>query len=377
MKTSIPTLVFDFGSDTIKAGLATSEKPDFIIPSCFPKGNETFNNLNNNAPIEGELDYAIVNGEVCNKKRVQIIFGLVLQHYFPEEDPEELRVIFNETPFASKDNIKFLAETAFNDLGATEVSIKPQAVFSLAFSSLKTCVCLDVGHDIAQCIAQSNLFVISPAIQRSILAGHALDYFASRVLLEKDDIKTYDDLKEVRQLKESLSVPLNLQEEVAKVTDDDDDKLYQLTLGEILFKPALMEEAADDPDKPQEDPRVAHYMEAPTPAELIKNCIEATDLSLRGELWNNIIVCGGTAKMTGFRERLDKELNAIKPPNCGTIQCKYIDDDLTLLTWKGAAASAQFDSKENWLSIDDYEENNEVLFEKFRQFGTSFEPPKK
>ena len=377
MQKSIPTLVFDFGSDTIKAGIATTEEPDFIIPNCFPKGQENFN-FKNPIPDDCELDYAFVNGEVANQKRVQFIFAYILQHYFPEEDPEELRVIFNETPFASKNNIKFLAETAFEDLGATEVSIKPQAVYSIAFSSLKTCICLDVGHDIAQCISQSNFYVISPAIQRSILAGHALDIFASRVLLnEENDIKTYADQKRVRQLKESLSIPLNLQDEVAKIAEDDDEALYKLTLGEVLFKPILIEEAAENPDNPQEDPLISHYMEAPTPAQLVKDCIEASDLTIRGDLWNNIIVCGGTAKMKGFRERLDKELNAIKPPNCATVQCKYLEGDLSLLTWKGAAASAKFDSKENWLSCDDYNENNETLFEKFRQFGTSFEPPKK
>ena len=373
---SIPTLVIDFGSDTIKVGMSTSEEPDLIIPNCFPKDNVKFK-VTDPIPPDAELDYAIVNGEVANKERINFIFAHIYQHYFPEEkdEPDELRVIFNETPFACKDNIKFLAETVFDLVGATEISIKPQAVYSLALFSINTSICLDIGHDIMQCVPQSQGYVIPHAIQRSFLAGHALDYFTSRAILEEDDVKTYADLKKVREVKESISVPMNLSEAINQVPEEDDDALLRLTCGEILFKPKLIEEAAENPDEPQSDPLISKFMESPTPAEMIKKSIELCDLPYRGELWNNIIITGGATKMKGFRERLEKELAAIKPANV-QFHCRYPEDDPTLVTWKGAALSAKFDSKENWLSDDDFKENPNCIFEKFRTFGTSFAPPK-
>lgn len=372
---SVPTLVIDFGSDTIKAGMSTSEQPDFIIPSCFPKGKENFE-ITGKIPDDSELDYAIINGEVANKERIKFIYAHLYNHYFPneEDDPEELRVIFNETPFASKENIMFLAETAFDLLGATEISIKPQGIYAQVPFTLNTAVCIDIGHDIMQCVPMSEGYAIPHAIQRSFLGGRAINLFISRCVFDKDEITTYSDIKEIEEFKKTAHVSSNFKDEASKIDEEDDEALFRITCGEVLFQPKLMEDAALDPEDSQSDKAVSTYMESLTPAEMVASTIEKCDLPLRGDMWSNIIVTGGTTNMCGFRERFEKELEAVKPPNVN-LHCRYPEDAI-MATWVGEAVSAKFDAPVNWLKQEDYEENHEVIFEKFRLFGTSFEPPK-
>jgi actin len=313
---------------------------------------------------------------VANKERIKFIFAHLYNHYFPNEDddPDELRVIFNETPFSSKENIKFLAETAFDLLGATELSIKPQGIFAQTPFTLKTAICIDIGHDIMQCVPMSDGYAIPQAIKRSFLGGKALDLFISRCVFDKDEIVTFGDVKELEEFKTSARVPANFNDEATKISEDDDEGLFRITCGEIFFQPKLMEDAALDPDNPSEDKVVGTYMESPTPAQMVASSIELCDLTLRGEMWSNIIVTGGSTKMSGFRERFEKELEAIKPPNV-ILHCRYPEDPV-LATWAGEAVSAKFDAPVNWLNEDDYEENHDVIFEKFRLFGTSFAPTK-
>ena len=72
----IPTIVLDIGSHTIKAGLASNGKPDFLIPSVFPLDQHNFP-ISQEIPGNAELDDLATQGEVINNDRM--VFLLV--HY--------------------------------------------------------------------------------------------------------------------------------------------------------------------------------------------------------------------------------------------------------------------------------------------------------
>ncbi|EAY19095.1 Actin family protein [Trichomonas vaginalis G3] len=368
------TLVFDFGSDTIKAGLSTSEKPDFIIPSDFPEDNINFP-INMPLPADKKLKKAIANGEIACKERIAFIIGSVFDKLLGENEPDELRVVLTETPFSSLEHIKYLSDFCFDLLEAQAISIKPQAYFTAISYAINTCICLDIGHDVMQCIPLVDDYVIPQAIKRSYLAGHSLDLFTARLTLDMDQISTGEDLKKVREMKETnAEVPLpNLRSKMASI-EDNEDLMFNLTCGETLFRPALNEQSASDPDNPTADPEISQFIESLSAAEIIAKSIEASDLPARGELWKNIILTGGTSKLKGLKERLLNELTELNPLNAKPRM--YFPEDPITSCWKGEALSAKFDAEENWLFAEQYKADPKAVFEKFRLFGTSFAPPK-
>jgi len=82
--------------------------------------------------------------------------------------------------------------------------------------------------------------------------------------------------------------------------------------------------------------------------------ISTCDKNLQGELYQNIILVGGTTMIPGFKERLERELKALKP----NAPIKIIAiEDRNMLAWQGASMTANLPSFDPmWVSRIDYDE---------------------
>lgn len=362
MTDDIPTMIFDLGSYNIRAGLATDEDPRFIIPSAFPSDQHNFP-IGKEIPADCEPSFAITDGEIENKDRLDFLFASIFDNIFPSDKPEpvDLRIVYTNPPYASKEHMSYIAQTAFELLSADSIIIKPSALYSLTQFSLPTCICLDIGYDIAHIVPIQNNYVCSPAVLKSYAAGSALDLFTSADQFGVYDVKTWGQMEQARKKKEeSACVSLNFEDDLEKLEDS-----YSVTCGEMLFNPAYFEACCPEDKDP--DQRVSSLMEEPPVAEFIKNSIEKCDLHNRGTLWNNIIVTGGTSKMKGFRERLKVDLAAIAPPEAKP-NLRFPDDPI-LAPWQGEKLSINFSKTEPWLNRLEYEEDPESVFNKFVQYG--------
>ncbi|OHT17589.1 Actin family protein [Tritrichomonas foetus] len=358
----IPTMLFDLGSYNIRASLTTDEKPRFIIPSAFPTGEHDFE-IDKPIPPECTPSFAISDGEVDNEDRMTYLFASIFDSIFPSDQPEpiDLRVVLTNAPYPSKKHTSYISQMTFEILQADSIIMKPPALYTLTQFSLPTCICVDVGFDVTHIVPIQDNFVCSPAVMRSTAAGSAVDLYVAVDHLQIENVTTWEQMERARKIKEQVAVvALNYEDEI-----EDPEKEFPCTCGELLFNTPLFELATPEDQEPDE--RVATLTEEPTVAALIKKSIEQCDLNMRGKLWQNIIVSGGSTKMKGFRERLLQDLTSISP---STITPKLrFPDDPSLAAWYGQKLCINFSNSEPWFNRLEYEEDPEGVYRKFIQYG--------
>ena len=367
MSETIPNLIFDIGNYSIKAGMSTEKNPKFIIPSAFPAGETDFP-IDQAIPKDKKVEFCIKNGEILNKDRLIFIIASIFADYFPDEEdePTKLRVIFGNTPYSSKKTINSLVEIAFDILPATEILIKPPALFTLSLFTQITSICVDVGHDITHVVPLEEGYVVPKAISRTFAAGSAIDMFVASYHSKITECQTWDQYSNSSNFKENHAKVSKTNIEDVLGEEDNDYEICSYMAGELLFNPSLFEAACSDDQEVPSD-RISSLMETDSIQSLIKKSIENCDLKNRGALWNNIILTGGTSKIQGFKERLQSELEKIAP---SMITPKVIlSDDPQLSCWLGEKMCVQFAETEKWFTKEQYDEDPKKASDYFLQYG--------
>ena len=101
---------------------------------------------------------------------------------------------------------------------------------------------------------------------------------------------------------------------------------------------------------------------------LVTESINQTDLDIRKELYNNILVTGGNAMTEGFVSRLNKEVPDIAPQN---LRVKIVSSHSGSLTevcassWVGGSILGSLGSfQQMWFSKQEYDENGAIMVER-------------
>jgi actin-related protein len=96
--------------------------------------------------------------------------------------------------------------------------------------------------------------------------------------------------------------------------------------------------------------------EYPTMPELAFNSIQGCDIDDRRELYENMVMSGGSTMFEGIPERLEKEMIALAPAK---IQVKInAPAERKFSTWIGGAILSHLTSFETmWITREEYEEN--------------------
>ena len=96
--------------------------------------------------------------------------------------------------------------------------------------------------------------------------------------------------------------------------------------------------------------------ELPSIQELTYNSIQECDVDLRRDLYNNIILSGGTTMYEGIQERLVKEIQS--RANNSIIVRVTAEPDRRFAVWRGGStltSLSTFDSM--WVTKEDYDEH--------------------
>jgi len=97
----------------------------------------------------------------------------------------------------------------------------------------------------------------------------------------------------------------------------------------------------------------SHSSLAATIFKIIQKC----DLSIRDELWRNIVVGGGNTQFANFTKRLENDLKSLIPPN--VVDIKVLDNSTTdgrYVGWFGGSILGS-SNQIPWISIDEYNES--------------------
>eukprot|EP00300_Choanocystis_sp_HF-7_P036384 c5222_g1_i1.p1 GENE.c5222_g1_i1~~c5222_g1_i1.p1 ORF type:complete len:411 (-),score=84.54 c5222_g1_i1:147-1304(-) len=354
-----PAVVIDNGTGSIKAGFAGDDAPKLVFPSVIGFPPDPANPGDLDAYYIGaratamrerlELRYPLEHGIVENWDDMEKIWEHIFYEGLPDLETDSHPVLLTEAPLNPLKNREKMAEIMFEKFEVPALQIALQAVLALYANGRTTGIVLDVGDGVTHCMPVVEGFPFSRGMLRLNLAGRDLTKRLANMLLDKGFVFDSPSLLEiVKDMKaKHCRVAMDYDAEVAAGLEPQyytlpDERQVPLNLEQISVAEALFNPSMTGMEK----------LTSPGIHQLIMSSIGKSDIDVRRDLYNNIILSGGSTMVTGLVERLEKELHALTPES---IRCRVVaPPEREYSVWIGGAimaslASMQWISKIEWL----------------------------
>lgn len=273
--------------------------------------------------------------------------------------PDDHPFLLTEPPLNSKEDKEKMGKIMFETFEVPGLCIQDKASLSLYATNRNTGVIVDCGCDNTSIVPIYEGYYLPYAINNLPLGGFNITQYTYRRIMDDfgDDYIPipYNDRSSyvlIDDIKEKVGyIALDYYEEKDNWTGDGGSKnKYELPEGriidlgdisfdcpEILFNPHFFGEENEGIHK------------------LIYNSIMKCPEEIRDDLFNNIVLCGGSSLFRGFTERLNKELTSLVLPETKIniihpSESKY-------LSFIGGKMVGDYNSlKDKWISKEEYEE---------------------
>lgn len=300
------------------------------------------------------LKYPIEHSTVTNWEDMELLWRYTFEDQL-RVNSEDHPVMLTEAPMNPKSNREHMTEIMFEKFNVPAMYISIQAVLSLYSSGRTTGIVLDSGDGVSHTVPIYEGYALYHAINRLDVAGRDLTNHMMSILSDRGyNFTTSAERETVRDMKEKLCyVALDYDSEMKKAESNPEscEVSYELpdgniiTIGnerfrapEVLFQPSLLGKEALG----------------------IHQCVNKTilecDIDTRKELFNNIVLSGGTTMFPGIAKRLTKELNEVV--NQATKVKVIAPAERKTSVWLGGAIMASLPSfQQIWISKGEYDES--------------------
>ena len=310
------SIIIDNGSYLTKNGFSGESKPKSIFKTVigYPK------NFKQPVRIEDDITYHVGNEAIKQHEKLKLIPPIeyrlinnwpalerIWKYTLYEDlkvDPKENPVLLTQSPLNFRANREKMQEIMFETFEVPSLLILDQSRLSLFASGRRTGLVVDLGYQTTYIVPLYEGYPLSHAIRRMDIGGkHITDYLIQ--LLQKKDvsIETFADKKAANEIKERFCfVAFDLDEELKK--SDKNLKSFTLPGGETVKIGAeqfLAPEILFNPSK--------IGMKLDPINMVITDSIFNCDIDLRQDLYDNIILSGGSSLFPGLKERLLIELH--------------------------------------------------------------------
>jgi actin-related protein len=381
------SIIIDNGTNTIKAGFSDDDMPRVVIPTVLGrpfsntgqvvKENEDEEEEAMNEQIDifvGEealnrggtlqLLRPITKGEIKDFKTIELIW----KHIFYNELLAETKshsVIMTEAPFTSSDNKKLMAEVLFDKLGVESLYIINTSNLALYANGKTTGTVVDIGYQTTSFVPIYEGFVLHHAVTKFDTGGKDLtDFFCHIIGQRNDNDKCVNEGQKsmINELKEKIcEVAEDYDSQVKKCIDSKIVETHTLPDGskvKITHEKYQCPELLFQPQFYQRD----HFGLHEQTFKSIKKC----DEDIEKDLFQNVILCGGSSLFLKIRKKFEKELQSLAPT--GKTVKVIAPPERKFSSWLGGAIlssmnnfkNAMFVNKKEWM-----ESGANIIYDKF------------
>jgi len=364
MSSDKPHLIIDNGSGYIKAGFSGEEGPRAVFPGIVGRPK------NPGIMVGAEQkDYFV--GQQAEEKRGILILKYPIEHGIVEdwEDmekiwdhtftnelrvvPSEHNVMLTEAPMNPKVNREKMTQIMFETFGVPGLYIAIQAVLSLYSAGKFTGIVCDSGDGVTHFVPIFDGYALPHSILRVNLAGRDLTDYLVKLLSERGHHLTTSAEREiVKDIKEKLCyVALDFDQEMNESkSGTSKEATYEMpdgqmiTIGserfrcpEALFRPSLIGK------------------EFAGAGEQTYQSIMKSDVDVRKDLYQNIVLSGGTTLYAGLPERLTKEVQKLAPQTMASKVKVVAVPERKYCVWIGGSILSSISTFSTmWITKDEY-----------------------
>ncbi|XP_075695770.1 actin, cytoplasmic-like [Rhinoderma darwinii] len=353
-----PAVIFDNGSGLCKAGIAGDVTPKSVFTSVVGRSrvrSSMFGIEQKECYIGDDaqsrrgvltLTYPVERGIITSWDGIEKIWTYVYDRELRLKASDR-PVLLTEVPLNPLQNREKMAEIMFEGFNVPGMYIALQATLTLYSSGTTTGMFVNSGDGVTHMVPVYEGYSMPHAVARLDVAGRDVTECLMRLLLEIGHTFVSSAEREIaRDIKEHLCYvqwePKENLREARNVYCLPDGNTVSLgsqlfRAPEILFAPANI------------------GIEAPGMHELLYRSIMKCPIDVRKDLYNNIVLSGGTTLFPGLNERISQEMEFLVP-NGVTVKT-ILPENRQYSVWIGASIISSLSVfRDLWVTSSDYKE---------------------